>query len=160
MKQFIQNFRKQKTVGILNIVGLSLGVMCAVIVGLWALNEFSFDKFHKNGDRMYRAVNNIILNGEHTKLGSTFKPLGEEAMRVLPDIEQQCRVVYSNYYDLIIENKLYPNNAIIMTDSNFFSFFTFPLIEGHINNNLLGHDEVVISKKAADKLLTKQYFYF
>ena len=151
MKQFIQNFRKQKTVGILNIVGLSLGVMCAVIVGLWALNEFSFDKFHKNGDRMYRAVNNIILNGEHTKLGSTFKPLGEEAMRVLPDIEQQCRVVYSNYYDLIIENKLYPNNAIIMTDSNFFSFFTFPLIEGHINNNLLGHDEVVISKKAADK---------
>lgn len=152
MKQFIRNFRKQKTVGTLNILGLSLGVMCAIIVGLWGFNEFSFDTFHQDGHRIYRAVNHMALNDKPVKVGSTFKPLGEEAMKVLPDIEQQCRVVYGVFSDLVVEEKLYQNNDIITADSNFFSFFTFPLVEGHLNNDLLGHDEVVISERAAAKL--------
>ena len=41
MKQFIRNFRKQKAVGVLNIASLSLGVMVALVVGLWAINELS-----------------------------------------------------------------------------------------------------------------------
>ncbi|MDR0699011.1 MAG: hypothetical protein LBG28_07320 [Tannerella sp.] len=45
MKQFIRNFKKQKAVGLLNISSLSLGIAVAVIVGWWAINEWSFDSF-------------------------------------------------------------------------------------------------------------------
>ena len=52
MKEFIRNFEKQQTVGLLNVCSLSLGVMVAIIVGLWAIDELSFDRFHKNSDRI------------------------------------------------------------------------------------------------------------
>lgn len=151
MKQFVRNFKKQKTVGILNICGLCLGVMCSLLVGLWAINEFTFDNFHKNGDRMYRVVSNYIVNNRPSRGGSTFKPLGEEALRVIPEIEQQCRVTSSFYNEVIIGNKIYQHQNIMLADSNFFSFFTFPLVDGHLNRSLLAPDEVVISEKSAKR---------
>lgn len=153
MKQFVRNFKKQKTVGILNICGLCLGVMCSLLVGLWAINEFTFDNFHKNGDRMYRVVSNYIVNDRPIRGGSTFKPLGEEAKKVIPEIEQQCRVTSSFYNEVSIRNKIYQHQNIILADTNFFSFFTFPLVDGHLNRFLLAPDEVVITQKAA-----KQFF--
>ncbi|MDR1380661.1 MAG: hypothetical protein LBJ47_04185, partial [Tannerella sp.] len=71
MKQFIRNFNKQKVVGLLNISSLSLGVMVAVVVGLWSINEWTFDRFHRNADNIYRINVHAILNGSPVKLGST-----------------------------------------------------------------------------------------
>src|SRR5215510_1298161 len=96
MKQFIRNFRKQQTVGLLNICSLSLGVMVAIIVGLWAINELSFDRFHKNRDRIYRTMLNATLSGNPVKLGSTFRPFGEQAKDDFPTIEDMCRVTVQN----------------------------------------------------------------
>ncbi|OJV91016.1 MAG: hypothetical protein BGO34_21580 [Bacteroidia bacterium 44-10] len=149
MKQFVRNFKKQKTVGILNICGLCLGIMCSLLVGLWAINEFTFDNFHKNGDRTYRVVSNFIINDKPTQSGGTYRPLGEEALRVIPEIEQQCRVTLSFYDEVTINNKIYQHQNIILADSNFFSFFSFPLVDGHLNRSLLAPDEVVISQKVA-----------
>ena len=54
MKQFIRNFNKQKVVGTLNIWSLSLSIMVSIVVGLWAINELTYDNFYPDGDRMYR----------------------------------------------------------------------------------------------------------
>ena len=150
MKQFIRNFRKQQTVGLLNICSLSLGVMVAIIVGLWAINELSFDRFHKNRDRIYRTMLNATLSGNPMKLGSTFRPFGEQAKDEFPAIEDMCRVLAQNE-DIRIENMLYQSVGSFMADSNFFSFFTFPLIEGDLKQVLSTPDRVVISQSAAAK---------
>ena len=67
MKEFFRNFKKQRTVGLLNISGLSLCIMVCVVVGLWAINELSFDRFHKNGDRIYRIILNADIGGNPVK---------------------------------------------------------------------------------------------
>ena len=87
MKQFIRNFRKQKAVGVLNIASLSLGVMVALVVGLWAINELSFDNFHANKEHIYRVVTQVNLSGENTKIGSTFKFLGEIVQDRSPQVK-------------------------------------------------------------------------
>jgi putative ABC transport system permease protein len=148
MKQFIRNFNKQKVVGLLNISSLSLGIMVAVIVGLWAINELSFDSFHKDRERIYRVNEYIALNDTPMKLGSTFWPLGEEAQAELPEIESMARV-YPHSNDIQIDNTYYPNAKVMMTDSNFFSFFTFPLKEGNPATVLSAPDQAVISESAA-----------
>ena len=56
MKQFIRNFNKQKVVGTLNICSLSLSIMVSIVVGLWAINELTYDNFYLDGDRMYRVA--------------------------------------------------------------------------------------------------------
>ena len=86
MKEFFRNFKKQRTVGLLNICSLSLGIMVAIVVGLWTMNELSFDRFHKNKDRIYRSVQHVTLSGNMVKSGSTFLPFGEQAKDELPAI--------------------------------------------------------------------------
>jgi len=152
MKQFIRNFNKQKVVGLLNISSLSLGIMVAVIVGLWAINELSFDNFHKNKERMYRINLHATLNNAPITLGSTNMPLGSEAKSELPQIEAMVRVV-SDINDIKVNNIYYPGIKAFVTDSNFFSFFSFPLKEGDPATAISAPDKVVISESAA-----KRYF--
>lgn len=66
MKQFIRNFNKQKVVGTLNICSLSLSIMVSIVVGLWPINELTYDNFYPDGDRMYRVVQNFELNGNRS----------------------------------------------------------------------------------------------
>ena len=150
MKEFIRNFQKQQTVGLLNVCSLSLGVMVAIIVGLWAIDELSFDRFHTNSDRIYRTVLNGNLNGEDIKVGSAFKPLGEQALEELPAIEDMCRTWIHNA-DITIDNVLHLEVKSFLTDSNFFSFFSFPLLEGDPKHVLSTPDRVVVSESAAKR---------
>lgn len=150
MKQFFRNFNKQKIVGILNISSLSLGIMVSVIIGLWAINELSFDNFHKNGDRMYRVTQLFDLNKNRIKAATAFKPLGEIAKDQIPEIEEMCRVVVDNE-NLTINNKVNTDIRTIVTDHNFFSFFTFPLKEGDVRTSFAAPDNVIISESAVKK---------
>ena len=148
MKQFIRNFKKQRTVGLLNICSLSLGIMVAVIVGLWTINELSFDKFHKNKDRIHRITMTAILNDTPVKTSFSFRSFGEQAKYELPVIEDMCRVIIQNE-DISINNELYLAVRTFVTDENFFTFFTFPLREGALEYVLSAPDRVVVSQSAA-----------
>ena len=154
MKQFINNFKKQKTVGLLNISSLSLGTMVAIVIGLWAINELSFDKFHKNKDRIYRITTSVTINNSMAKSGSVQFPMGEHAKEELPAVEDMCRIFIFNF-DVTIDNIVYPETRVIFTDPNFFTFFTFPLIQGDIDC-LSAPDRVVISESAAIKYFPEQ----
>lgn len=152
LKQFIRNFSKQKTVGILNICSLSLGIMVSLIIGLWTVQNLQFDNFHKNGDRIYRSILDIKFNDVDSHLTSTFKPFGEEAIAQLPNIEAMCRVVHNEESEIWIGNQVSTIDKVLVVDNNFFSFFTFPLIEGNPVNVIDTPDKVVISKTTANLL--------
>lgn len=150
MKQFFRNFRKQKTVGILNICGLSLGVMVSLTVGLWAINELTFDNFHTHGDKMYRVVQSFDLNNKPVKAATSFKPLGEIAIAEIPEIEQMCRVVVETQ-GVTINNVVNFGVKTLITDHNFFSFFTFPLKTGDIATAFSAPDNVILTESAVKK---------
>lgn len=150
MKQFFRNFSKQKTVGILNICGLSLGIMVSLTVGLWAINELMFDNFHTNGDKMYRVVQSFVLNNEPIKAATSFKPLGELAVAEIPEIEQMCRVVV-RADGVTINNMVNFGVKVLITDPNFFSFFSFPLKTGDVNTAFSAPDNVILTETAVKK---------
>ena len=156
MKQFHRNFRKQKTVGILNICGLSLGVMASIMIGLWAINELQFDNFHKRGDRMYRVVQIFELNDKPVRAATSFKPLGEIAAAQIPGIEEMCRVVKKTE-GVTINNMVHFSITSLVTDHNFFSFFTFPFKDGDINTAFSAPDNVIITESAAKKYFPDEY---
>jgi putative ABC transport system permease protein len=129
--------------------------MVAIVIGLWAINELSFDRFHQNKDRIYRSVLGLTQNGNFIQSGAMFRPLGEQAKDELPDIEDMCRVYISNN-DITIDNVLHTDIRTFMADSNFFAFFTFPLREGDLNQALSSPDRVVISEAAALRYFPQQ----
>ncbi len=159
MKQFIRNFKKQRTVGLLNICSLSLGIMVAIVVGLWAIQELSFDKFHKNNDRIHRVIMTATINGNPAIQGGTWFPFGQQAKDEFPEIEDMNRILMENLDIRInngIEDVLYQSVGSYITDPNFFSFFTFPLKSGDPEEVLSSPDKVVISESAAARYFPGQ----
>lgn len=150
MKQFIRNFNKQKVVGTLNICSLSLSIMVSIVVGLWAINELTYDNFYPDGDRMYRVVQDFDLNGKRIRAATSFQPLGEIAEKELPSIEQMCRVV-RRPMGVTFHDMVHFGVASIVTDHNFFSFFGFPLKEGDPETAFSGINNAIITESAAKK---------
>lgn len=150
MKQFIRNFNKQKVVGTLNICSLSLSIMVSIVVGLWAINELTYDNFYPDGDRMYRVVQNFELNRKPIRAATSFKPLGEIAEKELPSIEKMCRIV-SRTMGVTFHNMVHFGVPSLVTDHNFFSFFGFPLKEGDIETAFSGTNNAIITESAARK---------
>jgi putative ABC transport system permease protein len=59
----IKNFRKQKLFSLINILGLTIGITCCLMIFLFILNEFSYDNFHRNGKDIYRVMRVANMNG-------------------------------------------------------------------------------------------------
>ncbi len=56
MKIVLRNTLKYKSYSLINIAGLGIGIACALFILLWVQDELSYDRYHKNADRIYRLV--------------------------------------------------------------------------------------------------------
>jgi len=59
-----RNLVKNKGYSLINIGGLAVGMTVAMLIGLWIYDELSFDKYHKNYDRIAQVVQHNMYNGE------------------------------------------------------------------------------------------------
>lgn len=136
----------------MNIAGLSLGMAIAILAGLWVINELNFDKFHKDGDRMYRLLKHFYWDNKESVGGSVFRPFGEIAQAEIPEVEKMCRVVPLLNQEISIDQVTYPKNRIFIADKNFFDFFTFSLKEGDVSWVLASEGDMVIDRSTALRL--------
>ncbi len=150
MKQFLRNFRRQRVVGVLNVCCLSLGIMVSLVVGLWAVNEFTFDNFYPYPDRTYRMGLNAELNSQPINTPGSHRFQGEMAMAQLPEIERMARVLFENI-DPRVGDQYYPETRSIIADTSFFDFFGFRLKAGDPATVLLAPDGVVVDETTAKK---------
>ena len=93
LKFAIRNILKTKWYSLINILGLSIGMACVIIIMLWASDEISFDRFHENSDRIYK-VTRTWYNNDGTpnmclsNISIVFAPLIKEDF---PEVEQAVR---------------------------------------------------------------------
>src|SRR5215472_953887 len=81
-----KNFRKQKMFSLINILGLTIGITCCLMIFLFIMNEFSYDKFHKNGENMYRVVRVDNVNGARREISWLSPPYAKALQNDYPDI--------------------------------------------------------------------------
>ncbi len=93
IKIALRNLSKQKILAFINVFGLSVGIACFSLFLLYAVNEFSYDQFHKNGNDIYRVVNGLpeirIVNPVVMLL--LIHPLGPAMKQDLPGVENYVR---------------------------------------------------------------------
>ncbi len=73
-----RNLRKSKMHSFINIIGLSLGMAVAILIGLWMYDELSFNKNFQNYDHIAQVIQNVTNNGEVQTWRSVPYPLAEE----------------------------------------------------------------------------------
>ncbi len=136
----------------IKIFGLSIGIAACMFIYLFVVDELSFDKFHENGDRLYRFVQIQFEkeSGIETGLQQFIPtPVGPELMQSIPQVKSQTR--YVNGSGVVRYNEKIFRETITLVDSSFFEMFTFPLIAGAPETVLSDEHSIVFSRSKADK---------
>ena len=87
-----RNLMKSKIFSFINIIGLSVGLTCCMLITLYILNETSYDAYQKNADNIYQLGTEFIGLGNFKKLPNTPAAMGEMMKQSFPEIEQTTRL--------------------------------------------------------------------
>ena len=145
-----RNLLKNKTFSLINIAGLAVGFSSFLLIGLYVLDEISFDKFHEKANRIYRINADIRFGGTDLKLAVSCDPMGATLKNEYPQVEQFVRIYASDGPKFIKKEAEYiRENDIVFADSTFFDVFTFPVIAGNAQTALDKPNTIVVSESAA-----------
>jgi len=145
-----RNLIKNKGFTAINIIGLSLGIGCFVIIAMFVTDELSYDHFNEKADRIYRINSDIQFGGTDLSMSVSADPMGETLKNDYPEVEQYVRIYASNGSKLIKKGSEYINeNLVAHADSTLFDVFTLPAIVGNTKTALNEPNTVVISETAA-----------
>ena len=144
-----RSLRKRKSYATINIVGLSVGLCCTLLIGLWIADEFDKDGFHTNGDRISQVISTFISeDGIGDSWNGTGYPVGEALLENVPEIDKVVRKTRQREVVSSVGEKTI-NAKVIGADVGFFELFSFPLIDGEAKNCLNDLKSIVLSKEKA-----------
>ncbi len=150
-----RNLLKDKQFTLLNVLGLSAGLACALLIFLWVSDELSYDKFFANDNRLYKLFE-LRSNGAgdvaYTEESSG--RLSEAIKASVPEVEYAAALAPPGWS---AQNTLSANEKNIKAsgqyaDKDYFNIFSFPLIDGNRNKVLADNNSIVLSDELAIKL--------
>ena len=151
LRQAIRYLRSNKGYFIINLLGLTIGIVSFILIVLWIKAETSYDKFHRNAGDIYRVDYLLYEEGileQHSASGSG--AIGREMKNAFPEVDDYTR--FSRTESLVkYGDKTFKEKNIYYAQSSFFDLFTFPLLEGMADSNLLAINHAVITKETARK---------
>ncbi len=87
-----RNFRKQKGFSLINILGLAVGLACVILISLTILDEFSYDEFNVNKDRIYRVLTQVKRNTDLETIAPVMLPFAPAVKGDIPEVENAVRI--------------------------------------------------------------------
>lgn len=150
-----RNIHRHKTYTFINIFGLTLGIACALLIFAVVRYHFSFDNFHPNKERIYRAVTEL-QDESINRLALVPRPLGKAIREDFSFVEHSARLVTApqatvSFPELSEDEKFIEETGIAFTEPGFFSIFHFPLVQGDQKTVLQQPNEVLITENIAKK---------
>ena len=145
-----RNLLHNKTFSLINILGLALGMTCSLLIMLWVKNELHMDKFHQNGKRIYRVMENQSYSGDISTFEATPGILAENIVKDIPDIQMASQFLWEEE-PLFTVGNTFDKEKGRYAQKDFLRMFSFKLAKGDPATALARPDAVVISKKLAEK---------
>src|SRR5512137_1926953 len=91
-KHSLRSFKRQRAYIIINILGLSIGIACSLLIALFVINETSYDKFNLKKDRIFRVILNGKIGGQEITGASTPAIMGPTIPKEFPEVEDFLRM--------------------------------------------------------------------
>src|SRR3989337_2032314 len=157
---FITAFRKlwrNKTFSLINIIGLAIGISASLVIYLIVHYDFSFDKFHKDGDRIYRVVSKFDFSGETFYNSGVTYPLGNVMQKEVSGLEEVASFATWDF-DIKVSVPGEPSNIpaifkkqknIVFVNERYFNLFPYTWVSGSPKTSLQQPYQVVLSESYA-----------
>ncbi len=159
-----RNLMKSKLFSFINIIGLSVGLICCMLITLYIINETSYDAYQKNANNIYQLGTEFVGLGNFKKMPNTPAGMGETMKNVFPEIVQTARLAalfgedktLLQYNEKSGASKSFYETKGFLADSTFFRMFTYNFIEGNAVTALNNPNTVVLSDEIAKKIFGNQ----
>ncbi|MEM7297780.1 MAG: FtsX-like permease family protein [Bacteroidota bacterium] len=153
-KLALRGFKRFKTSFAINLIGLSSGLACTLLIYLWVHDEWNMNKFHENDDRLYQVLQNINVINKIETIESTPARLGTALLTEFPSVENMASVLPAGSYSTegileYDEKKLKTRGHY--SSAGYFEVFSFPLKMGKASEVLTQKNSVVISEDFSNK---------
>jgi len=148
---------KDRQFTFLNILGLSSGICCAVLIWLWVADELSVDKFFANDNRIYEVMESNRLNGQQQMSDESTGLVADLLIAQDPEVEYAASLAPPNWwpkYTLSVGDKNLKATAQY-AGKDYFNIFSFPLLEGKAGEVLRDKNSIVISDELAMRLFSR-----
>ena len=146
-----RNFQRYKSTFLINLIGLSSGLACALLIFLWVQDELRVDTFHANDEQLYQVMQHRVQDGEVITStwvpGLTAQTLEEE----MPEVEYAVAAFGLDSYTLSVDEKDIQATGQYVGEG-FFRLFSFPLQQGDASQVLADRSSIVISETLAKNL--------
>ena len=144
---------KSKSYLYINLVGFTLGFAITILIFSWASFELSYDKYHKNVDRIYRVIEKQNFQGQAEQyLASIPEYFTNTFEKDIPEIEASTCFTYGNNFRVKTKNELIEIDNVLFTDNKAFDIFSFDFIAGDPKNALTEPFTIIITQSVANKL--------
>lgn len=150
-----RGFRKHKLFTLINIVGLSIGISAALVIYLIVHFDFTFDQFHKDGDRIYRVTTDYSFSGEVGHNSGVTMALPSAVTAEATGIDQVAPFFTYDEPSVLIPNgsaagnKIKKQKGVIFAEEHYFNLIDYKWVTGSAKTSLKAPNQVVLTTDQA-----------
>jgi putative ABC transport system permease protein len=153
-KIVLRNLWRNKTYSFINIFGLTLGLVCFLLIALYVFDELTYDSFHQNANNIYRVVETKVSpQGKESKVGAVAYKISEQSPVLIPEVKKAARFSAfgrANVSDPSSTNAFY--EMFNLANQDFLTVFDFKLVEGNRATALTAPRSVIMTEETAKRI--------
>jgi len=143
-----RNLLRNKGFSITNILGLAIGMACAIFILLWVYDELTYDRFQKNYDNIYQVIANRDFNNQVFTDRSMAMPLASALENSSPQIKHAAVTTYQQQKVLTFNNNKIKKEGYVVSN-HFFDIFSWKFVKGNAVTALKDPNSIVLTEDAA-----------
>ncbi len=154
LKILFRGFVRNKTFSIINILGLSVGLTCSLLIALYVVDEFAYEKHHAKLDRIYMLSTEASWNGQTQKWTGVPNAAAPNIAREIPEVEKAVRLFSHEFGNMafVSTDEVKSSEKVFgWADPELFSVLSYEFIKGDAATALSRPNTAVMSVSAAKK---------
>jgi len=155
LKIAVRNLIRNKGYSLINILGLAIGMACAMVIFLYVNFETTYDTYHKNLDLKFRVLTQAVSATESSVSSRTSGPIGPSLLETFPQIETYTRILPLSKGLVKFEDRMFYEERIF-ADSELFNILETSFIRGSKENVLERPNTCVLTESVSVKYFGKE----
>src|SRR5438045_1327347 len=146
-----RNLFRNKGFSLTNILGLTIGITCTILILLWVQDELTYNKFHTNYNSIYQVMANRDFNNQVFTDENMVLPLAQSIQKEIPQVKYAVVTTHGGSHILTYGDTKLKQQGYTVSD-HFFDMFTWKFIKGNAATAIHDAYSLILTQSAAKAL--------
>jgi putative ABC transport system permease protein len=151
LKIALRNFQRHKGYSFINIAGFAIGMACCLLILLYVRHELSYDRYHKDVERVCRIVQDIRTQTANRVFAPISPMVAPTLKSDYPQVEYAARAIPARSRLVRRKDTFFYEDRFMYADQELFDVLTFQFIQGNPQEALIRPNTLVVSQRMALK---------